>query len=217
MHLLENGTTLTILISLANVSDVGTRNRNGKSVRLPFPSIINKSDVNATFAKKVEHLLRLHCRNLTHIVRLGLCAVNFKDRAKESIVSLIRCHQKSAQDVGEKRSTDSKNNGNLKSDNLDGAISKIYDKDNFRVTKSQGIKNGTGSNSKSSNQDDHPSSEVDDAKCVDPDLAYAQKLQAMYDRENQILSQNDGRINRSKGNTQHRKKARIEHFFKPKK
>jgi hypothetical protein len=201
-------------------SSKGASNRNGKSVRLPFPSGNNTSERNATLIKKVETLLHSNCEDVTKIVRLGLCAVNFQERAKKSIGSFFRLQNTTSCTTNS--CTSQKIHDGLEDRN--GVSDTKGDDDHLNTTKSplasishQEGGQEDGNPAKRPKFDVKGATRLDAPLVLNPDLAYAQKLQATYDRENKILS-----LTERKGNAIYRKnapcskKVRIETFFKPK-
>lgn len=192
--------------------NIAQRDRVGKSMRVPFPRQYCASDVDG-FVSKVKDLLEAKV-DLIRIVRLGLCAISFQDILKNGIGTFF---QQKAPFV---RKPD------LKSAPPGQCESQIYRTKNtidFGSPHIKGVaKRAKGSIEKSSIEG--TDAEHNTAKAVigqkiataekgDADLQYAQKLQALYDRENDVLSSSTNGANKGKGSG----KSKIENFFLKKK
>lgn len=179
----------------------GKRNyKNGKSVRVPFPmGDKNSSNRSTSLVQNVEDVLLSNCKDVTAIVRIGLCAVNFHERAKTSIGSYF-CTPKN-EDSLLKKSNESEITQDDSKTGVNDAVNELVESN-----VGQGL---------ASKNDEEVLTKVEAEKVLDPDLAYAQKLQAKFDREDNILSAMD-KNRHFKAPTLRPKRAKLEHFFKPK-
>lgn len=247
--------------------------RIGHSLRTPFPAISNRNQNNdkeliSMFVERVQELIKAKCSE--DIVRLGLCACGFVDRAsqgasissyfsantkskpsvkspstKKSSISTVAVWNKSSSAMISKQKAtltsmlqelnpSSPNNKALTSQKVyvSNSVTEISSKQqggihsyNGELSCSKKLSSSTNDQTERTTTD---SSSVPTCNLTEhsPDLAYAMKLQASYDRENEILSKTENRIrstSRKKGvgftslSQQRRKKARIDSFFKIKK
>lgn len=191
---------------------IAQRDRVGKSMRVPFPRQYSVSDVDE-FVSKVKDLLEAKV-DLIRIVRLGLCAISFQDISKNGIGSFF---QQKAPFV---RKPDSKS---APPGQCESQINNVY----FRTknTFDFGSQHMKGVAKRAKGSIENSSIEVTDAEHIttkavlgqeigtaekgDADLQYAQKLQALYDRENSVLSSSSNGANKGKSSG----KSKIENFF----
>jgi hypothetical protein len=227
----------------------------------------------------VAELLNSNCDDVTNIVRLGLCAVNFQQRAKRSIGSFFsvgaKSHRSSPEGVatGAASTNIIANNDSAQDSSTavrqkcislhsiltnSNRVDELKDRkcnrknyfSNIASTQQSQLSISTISSSKRSpdsaqkppnvkrfEADDKIRAQVVVAShsvpALDPDLAYAKKLQAKYDKENKILTSTERKgdsvsilTGGKRANVCHNvrngfqfrsKKSRIENFFKPKK
>lgn len=216
---------LIVILIIKHYSS-GQGDRTGKSIRIPFPRLGSSTDKNTSLVTKVKEVLESKC-DLVRIVRLGLCAVGFQDRAKNSIGGFFNSQPSS------------KKNDSKPPISQDQCATTNEGESNEGYAD---VKRKTTSTSHPHNDDrkrpgtekEHPTSK-DKAKSIqertatieptakpsveDPDLSYAIKLQAMYDRENNILSSTEQKKNgkgcskKATQSTEPSKKMRIDSFF----
>jgi len=174
-------------------------------MRVPFPSKYSASDVDG-FVSKVKDLLEAKLA-LMRIVRLGLCAISFQDISKNGIGSFF---QQKAPFV-RKPDLESAPSGPCESQ-MNNVYFRTKITNDFGSQHIKGVaKRAKGSIENSNNVTAKPviGQKIATAEKGDADLQYAQKLQALYDRENSVLSSSTNGANKGKGSG----KSKIENFF----
>jgi len=191
----------------------GKRNWNGKSFRVTFPKRTASLERSEMFAKTVEDLLQKNV-NVMHIARLGLSAINFQEKAKKSIGSFFtsqisRSELKSAPKKSQYLESELPTHTKASLPEMKqkrNAASSIALKHSQDDSQSDGLAPKPASKKVNCEVEEPLESKSDDS-----DLAYAVKLQAKYDREDNILSSTE----RTKTGKCSNKRKRIDNFFKP--
>ena len=200
----------------------------GSSVRTMFPSNLS-SDKIPLFVNKVQELIETKCDE--RICRLGLSATGFVERATQN-AAISSFFQSSDNPIFLKKENDDILHMNstecIDSPSIDPSLSLRNNKFSYKngneqqisrkPEKNQEIKPGERLSSLSTKispiRNTQECGSIPPTPCLS-DLEYAKRLQASYDRENEILSRST-LINKSKP-CQPLKKARIDSFFKTKK
>ena len=202
---------------------IDKRDRIGCSVRTSFPLLTTNNATNqanydkiSLFVDKVQKLIQSKCNE--QIVRLGLCATCFVERASKgsSISSYFQTGGTQSSSLSssqplitsknihvETMCTENKScKINQKGSEIDCSFKGSCNQDDYSGKKeSEGLNVTVGSPSDQNLVEDK-SLKQNKRHCepqsqFTPDLAYAMKLQASYDRENEILSIDTG-INHKK-------------------
>ena len=191
---------------------IAQRDRVGKSVRVPFPRQYSASDVDE-FVSKVKDLLEAKV-DLIRIVRLGLCAISFKDISKNGIGTFFQQKATIVRKPDLKLAPPGQCESHIS--NVYFCTKNTYD---FGSQHMKGVAKGAKVSIENSSIEvtdtEHITAkavvgqEIGTAEKGDADLQYAQKLQALYDRENSALSSSNNGAKKGKSAG----KSKIENFF----
>ena len=176
----------------------------GKSLRMPFPKLDGSMAQKKIFITRVEEVLSSKV-DITKLCRIGLCAIQFQEIAKNGIDGFFSKQVSSKYNTKTSASTNTntnvcsqsqvrknKNQDPLKRKRKNSTdISNFIQKDRDTSNPERACRDVDASNDVRAENQVPKENMCTSKSCNEEesaDMSYAKKLQAVYDRENNVLS-----------------------------